>query len=171
MVIAKGLVEKIGLEQSDLTHKVGDQKVEIHAVMPNHSKAIELVINCLTSPEHGVIKDMKEIDPVGHRIVHGGSTFAQSVLLQDEVIAEVEKLVEIAPLQIRLRSWGLMLVKKPCLAYQWLVFLILPSIKLCLLALIYTALAMICMKNMAFAVMVSTVLLSLCRFAGHRTFG
>lgn len=97
-VMAKGLVEKIGLEQSDLTHKVGDQKVEIHAVMPNHSKAIELVIGCLTSPEHGVIKDMKEIDAVGHRIVHGGSTFAQSVLLQDEVIAEVEKLVEIAPL-------------------------------------------------------------------------
>ncbi len=97
-IMAKGLVEKIGLAESDLTHRVGDKKVEIKAEMPNHSKAIELVIGCLTSPEHGVISDMKEIDAVGHRIVHGGSTFAQSVLLKEDVIAEVEKLVEIAPL-------------------------------------------------------------------------
>jgi len=97
-VMAKGLVEKIGLAESDLTHRVGDKKVEIKATMPNHSKAIELVIGCLTSPDHGVITDMREIDAVGHRIVHGGSTFAQSVLLQDNVVAEIEKLVEIAPL-------------------------------------------------------------------------
>ena len=73
-VLAKGLVEKIGLAGSLLTHQpAGKDKVKIEADIPNHSIAIELVVSALLDPNHGVIQDMKEIDAVGHRTVHGGT--------------------------------------------------------------------------------------------------
>ncbi|MBQ6808947.1 MAG: acetate kinase [Firmicutes bacterium] len=98
-VLAKGLVEKIGLDGSLLTHQpAGMDKVKIEAAIPNHNVAIELVIAALLDEKHGVIKDMKEIDAVGHRTVHGGTTFSESCLINDDVIAEMERLVTLAPL-------------------------------------------------------------------------
>ncbi|MDD4753745.1 MAG: acetate kinase [Desulfitobacteriaceae bacterium] len=98
-VMAKGLVERIGLEGSILTHRPANkEKQEIHADITDHSVAIKLVLDALTNQEHGVIADMKEIDAVGHRAVHGGSTFAQSTLIDDKVIEQMEKLVDLAPL-------------------------------------------------------------------------
>ena len=98
-VLAKGLIEKIGLEGSMLTHQpAGKDKVKIETSIPNHSVAIELVVAALLDENHGVIKDMKEIDAVGHRTVHGGTTFSESCLITDEVVAEMERLVDLAPL-------------------------------------------------------------------------
>jgi len=98
-VLAKGLVERIGLDNAFLVHQPsGKDKVKIAAEIPNHAVAIQMVIDALTSKSHGVISEMKEIDAVGHRAVHGGSTFTKSTLIDDAVIAEIEKLVSIAPL-------------------------------------------------------------------------
>lgn len=98
-VMAKGLVEKIGLEGALLNHQpAGRDKVKIETDIPAHNVAIELVINALVHPDHGVISSMKEIDAVGHRTIHGGTSFTESCLITDEVIKEMELLGELAPL-------------------------------------------------------------------------
>lgn len=98
-VLAKGLVERIGLEGSLLTHRPsGKEKQVINAEISNHSIAIELVINALMDSNYGVISNMKEINAVGHRTVHGGSVFAQSTRIDQEVVNQMEKLVALAPL-------------------------------------------------------------------------
>ena len=98
-VLAKGTCERIGQESSKLTHKVPgkDDYVLDKVVMKDHADAITMVIDALTG-EHGVIKDMKEIDAVGHRVVHGAEEFNDSVLINDEVMNTLEKCVELAPL-------------------------------------------------------------------------
>ncbi len=98
-VMAKGLVEKIGLSDSILTHQPANQdKVKIETSIPEHGVAIELVVKALLDEKHGVIKDMKEIDAVGHRTIHGGTSFTESCIITDDVIAEMERLVDLAPL-------------------------------------------------------------------------
>lgn len=98
-VLAKGLVERIGLEGSVLTHQpTGKDKVVINAAITNHSIGIGLVLEALTHPEHGVIADMSEIAAVGHRGVHGGEKFADSVLITPEVMKTIEECIEMAPL-------------------------------------------------------------------------
>ena len=98
-VMAKGLVEKIGLAGSVLTHRPsGKDKVVIEEEIPDHSKAISLVLDALVDANHGVLQSVAEIRAVGHRAVHGGSTFASSVLIDDKVIAELNSLVDLAPL-------------------------------------------------------------------------
>ena len=99
-VLAKGLCERIGLESgSNLQHTPkGGEKIKIEAPMNTHADAIKLVIEALTSPNHGVISDMSEISAVGHRIVHGGEAFSKSVIITDEVIKQIDKCSELAPL-------------------------------------------------------------------------
>ena len=76
-VLAKGLCERIGIDGSVLTHTpAGKDKVRIETPMPNHTVAVQLVIDALTNAEHGVIKSLDEIGAVGHRVVHGGEKFA-----------------------------------------------------------------------------------------------
>ena len=98
-VLAKGLCERIGID-GRLTHKVPSTggKFEFEIAMPPHAEAIQSVLAALTSPEHGVIKDMKEIDAVGHRVVHGGEKFACSVAIDDAVMAALEECIPLAPL-------------------------------------------------------------------------
>ena len=98
-VTAKGLCERIGID-GRLTHKVPakDAKYEFNIAMPTHSEAIQSVLDALVSPEHGVIADVKEIDAVGHRVVHGGEAFAQSVLITDDVMKAIEDCIPLAPL-------------------------------------------------------------------------
>ena len=98
-VIAKGLCERIGIENSKLTYKPsGKEGFELVQNMKDHTDAIKLVLDALVDPVHGVIADMNEIDAVGHRVVHGGEKFAESVLLTDEVIETIESLNDLAPL-------------------------------------------------------------------------
>ncbi len=98
-VLAKGLCERIGID-GRLTHKVPakDLKKEFEIPMPTHSEAIQSVLNALVSPEHGVIADVREIDAVGHRVVHGGESFAQSVLITEDVMKAIEDCIPLAPL-------------------------------------------------------------------------
>ena len=79
-VEAKGLAERIGIDGRLKHTPAGKDTVVIEEAMPDHNKAVELVIGALTNPEYGVIKDMSEITAVGHRVVHGGEKFNKSVL-------------------------------------------------------------------------------------------
>lgn len=98
-VIAKGLAEKIGLEDSIFTHTpVGKDKVVKNGKLSNHQEALNLVMEALVDENFGVIKSLKEIDAVGHRIVHGGEYYSSSVLIDEKVIEAIEKCVELAPL-------------------------------------------------------------------------
>lgn len=97
-VMAKGLVEKIGLPDSQLTHKWNGQKKEIKQSIPDPQVAVKLVLDILTDAECGVIKSMDAIDAVGHRVVHGGEEFAASTLITDEVMKALEKCSAMAPL-------------------------------------------------------------------------
>ncbi len=98
-VIAKGLVERIGIDHSVIKHKPsGKDKVEIETPMKDHNDAMEQVIKALTDPVHGVVSDLSSIKAVGHRVVHGGEKFSGSVLINDEVIEALKENIELAPL-------------------------------------------------------------------------
>lgn len=97
--LAKGLVERIGMAGAVLSHTRHDgESIKIAGEILDHQIAIEYVIAILLSPNHGVIKDVKEIDAVGHRVVHGGESFTGSVLINDEVIKVLQENIELAPL-------------------------------------------------------------------------
>ena len=98
-VQAKGLCERIGIDGSRIVYTpVGGEKMTIESPMPTHTEAIKLVLDCLTNAEYGVIKSLKEINAVGHRVVHGGEKFASSTIITDEVIKVIEECNELAPL-------------------------------------------------------------------------
>lgn len=98
-VLAKGLVERIGIEGSVLKHeKTGLDKVVIEETLNNHKDAINLVLKTLLDANYGAVKSLDEIDAVGHRVVHGGEKFAQSVLIDDEVIEAMKECIVLAPL-------------------------------------------------------------------------
>lgn len=97
-VMAKGYLEKIGLPDSFLTHTVNGEKHKIEEKVNNHEEGIKLVVDQLLDSEYGVIKDLKEIDAVGHRVVHGGEKFSGSVLITDDVIATMKECIPLAPL-------------------------------------------------------------------------
>lgn len=98
VAIAKGGCERIGLDGSFCKHKANDKSVTITAAMPSHKEAIQVVLDALVDKDHGAISSMSEIDAVGHRIVHSGEEFNDSVLLTDETMATIESLSELAPL-------------------------------------------------------------------------
>ena len=98
-VIAKGLVERIGIDGSVLTHTpAGKDKVRMESEIPDHVDGIKKVLAALVDPNHGVIKSMDEIDAVGHRVVHGGEVFSESVLVTEENLKQIEALSDMAPL-------------------------------------------------------------------------
>lgn len=97
-VLAKGLVERIGIEGSILTHKVNGSKYEIKEEIKDHKYGVKLVIDALTNKDYGVISSMDEITGVGHRVVHGGEKYSESVLIDENVIKSIEECIELAPL-------------------------------------------------------------------------
>ena len=98
-VMAKGLCERIGIEGSRLKHQpTGKDAVIFDDYQENHSVSVRMVLDALTNPEHGVVSSMKEINAVGHRVVHGGEYFAGSVIITDEVKEALEKCCDLAPL-------------------------------------------------------------------------
>ncbi len=97
--IAKGLCERIGIEGSQITYNpAGGEKELTVTPMPDHTEAIRLVLEALTNEKTGVVKSLEEIGAVGHRVVHGGEKFAQSVIIDDEVLAAIEACNDLAPL-------------------------------------------------------------------------
>ncbi len=100
-LLAKGLVERIGLENGVLTHKpTGKEPVKTVTDIPDHTVGIDLIIKAITHPESGVVKTLEEIDAVGHRVVHGGEQFKESALIDKTVMDLVEGCVDLAPLHI-----------------------------------------------------------------------
>ena len=97
-VICKGLCERIGIDGSRIVYTpAGKDKITKEEPMPDHNKAIEMVIDALTNAESGVVR-LEEIGAVGHRIVHGGEKFTKSVVIDDEVIKAIEEVSDLAPL-------------------------------------------------------------------------
>ncbi len=97
-VMAKGLLERIGLEMGEFTHKWNGQKHYEQLPIPNHTEGIKIVLKALTDPQIGVIKDLKEIGAVGNRVAHGGEIFKESCLVNDKVIEQIKSLEHLAPL-------------------------------------------------------------------------
>jgi acetate kinase len=98
-VLARGLVERIGISDSIINHyPSGRDPVITHQDIPNHKIGIKLVMDTLLHPEYGVIKDVSEISAVGHRVVHAGEKFSGSVLLTDKVMDALKECIELAPL-------------------------------------------------------------------------
>ena len=97
-VLAKGNYERIGQGNSFVTHKVAGEKYVIEHPVSSHKEAFEIMLEQLQHNDYGVIKDLKEINAIGHRIPHGTDIFDKSVLITDEVIAEIEKTTELAPI-------------------------------------------------------------------------
>jgi acetate kinase len=98
-VVAKGLVERIGMDGSVLTHQpTGQDKVIINSDIPNHTVGIKLVLNAFINPKYGVLKSMDEIKAVGHRVVHGGEKFSASVIITPDVMSGIEECIDMAPL-------------------------------------------------------------------------
>ena len=100
--LASGICERVGVgggADASLTHRpAGREKLEKAVAMPDHAAAFGVMIEALTDPVHGVISSLEEIDAVGHRVVHGGEHFAESVIIDDEVIQVIEQCAELAPL-------------------------------------------------------------------------
>lgn len=96
--MAKGLVERIGIEGSLITHQTDGKKIKQQTNIPDHKVAIRLVVDALLSPDHGALTSLDEIAAVGHRVVHGGEKFADSVIINDEVMATLRACAGLAPL-------------------------------------------------------------------------
>ena len=98
-VLARGIVERIGIEDSFLEQEnITGEEILWQEDVPDHSRGISLVIDALKDKEKGVLEDMDEINAIGHRVVHGGEKFADSVLITSEVIEKMEEVSELAPL-------------------------------------------------------------------------
>lgn len=98
-IMTRGNVERIGLENSFITHEEpGKDVYKAEYNCPSHEEAIKLIINTLVDPEVGVIKEISAISAVGHRVVHGGEHFSRSVMINDEVLAAIKEFADLAPL-------------------------------------------------------------------------
>ena len=97
-VLAKGLCERIGIDGRLVYQKTGLDKEITEAAMPTHKQAIQMVLDAIVNPKTGALKSLAEVDAVGHRVVHGGEKFASSVILTEEVLAQIEECNDLAPL-------------------------------------------------------------------------
>ena len=97
-VLAKGLCERIGIDGRLVYQKAGLDKEITECAMPTHKQAIQMVLDAIVNPKTGALKSLAEVDAVGHRTVHGGEKFACSVVLTEEVLAQIEECNELAPL-------------------------------------------------------------------------
>ena len=97
-LMAKGYLERIGLADSFLTHTVNGEKHKIEKAVNTHEEGMTLVLEQLTHPEYGVISSLKEIDAIGHRVLHGGEKLSESVLITDEVIDVIKECIPLGPL-------------------------------------------------------------------------
>ncbi|MBQ0015356.1 MAG: acetate kinase, partial [Bacteroidales bacterium] len=97
-VMAKGVLERIGLAMGEFTHKWNGEKHYEQLPIPDHTTGVNIVLKALTDPKIGVIQSLNEIAAVGNRVAQGGELFSESCLIDDEVIAKIESLTDLAPL-------------------------------------------------------------------------
>ena len=114
-VITSGGIEKIGLSDSFIKIKTpSGEKITIHRPITEHTEGVQYILNCLTQGDYAVIKDLTEIDAVGHRMVHGGERFSKSVLLTDDVMEAFARCNDLAPLHNPANIKGVNAVKTCC---------------------------------------------------------
>ena len=112
-LLAKGLVDRIGLPEGIFTHKpTGKDKFEKHMPIADHTVGISLVLEALTNAEHGVISDLSEVKAVGHRVAHGGEFFQSSVIVDEQAKENIRSLFEIAPLHNPANLEGILSIDK-----------------------------------------------------------
>lgn len=112
-VLAKGLIERVGIKDSELTHQAKDKdKYKLIQDIPDHTVGIDLILKALVNPEHGVIKSLNEIHAVGHRVVHGGEKFSGSVEITQEIIDKMEECIPLAPLHNPANLKGIYAIQK-----------------------------------------------------------
>ena len=98
-VLAKGLAERIGIEGGRVKYEAtGKDEIVIEEMLADHKAALKIVLDSLKHEEYGAVKSLDEIDAVGHRVVHGGEAFAESVIIDEKVMQAINDNVEIAPL-------------------------------------------------------------------------
>ena len=119
-VISKGTYERIG-EKSFLTHKINGEKYVLEHPVNNHKEALDFVIEQLLNKQYPSISDVNEINAIGHRIVHGGSTFKGSVLINEDVIKSIDEISSLAPVHnpcaiIGIRACQEIMPEKPMVA-------------------------------------------------------
>lgn len=111
-VLAKGNCQKIGIKGSFITHKYGSNSTKIEIELKNHDEAMQKVLSLLTSGEFGVIKSLNEISAVGHRVLHGGEIYKDSVLVTDGVMKNLEALKPLGPLHMPANISGIVACQK-----------------------------------------------------------
>jgi acetate kinase len=112
-MLAKGLLERIGLNESIITHKpTGGEPYKLITDIPDHTTGINMVMEVLCDPEHGVIRNVNEIKAVGHRVVNGGEAYKESVLIDNDVKKMIELCIELAPLHNPANLKGILSVEK-----------------------------------------------------------
>ena len=111
-VLAKGLIERIGEEKSNVKYSASEQKIEIETKIANHEEGMSLIFKLLTDSKNGILKDVNEIGSVGHRIVHGGEAFTGSVIIDDNVVAKIEEYSDLSPLHNPANLTGINACKK-----------------------------------------------------------
>ena len=112
-LLAKGLVDRIGLPEGSLTHKpTGKDKYEVVKPIADHTTGISMVLEALTDPTHGVIADLNEVKAVGHRVAHGGEFFKSSVVVDEQAKQNIRSLFEIAPLHNPANLEGVLSIEK-----------------------------------------------------------
>ena len=111
-VMAKGVLERIGLEMGEFTHKWNGQKHYEQLPIPNHTAGVGIVLKAMVDPEIGVIKDLKEIGAVGNRIVFGGEEFTESCIIDDKVIKKMEEFIDVFPLHLPGNLAGINAIKE-----------------------------------------------------------
>lgn len=112
-LLAKGLVERVGLADGILTHKPeGKEKYEVFEPIPDHNVGINLILDALVDKQHGVISSINDIVAVGHRVAHGGEFFTESSLIDARVKSEIEKCIELAPLHNPANLKGILSMEK-----------------------------------------------------------
>ena len=110
-VITKGLCERIGIDGRHTNKTNGNKDVQ-EVSMPNHTEALKVVLDYIVKDSVGAIASLEEIDAVGHRVLHGGETFKESVIITDEVLVELEKLIPLGPLHQPANIAGIKAVKE-----------------------------------------------------------
>ncbi|MDT8309517.1 MAG: acetate/propionate family kinase, partial [Bacteroidales bacterium] len=112
-LLAKGIVERVGSDNAELTHKPKNlDKFNVVKPIPDHQTGIHIILELLVHPSHGVIKGIDEIAAVGHRVAHGGESFTESVRVNENVKNEIEKLIELAPLHNPANLKGILSVEQ-----------------------------------------------------------
>ncbi len=112
-VLGQGGMEKVGLTGSFLKHETADgRKVKLEQDIPEHETGIKFILDVITNSEYSVIGSLNELDAVGHRVVHGGEKFSESVLINDEVIAKIKECIDMAPLHNPANLMGIGAISK-----------------------------------------------------------